>query len=506
MVRSLGLTLEPGSNVPLYRQIADEITRRIQSGALPAGYRLPPTRTLAAELGAHRNTVVRAYSELTDTGRLQCVVGRGTFVAEPERAPSAPPTPPEGIALPWGAIVSRAASVEPLRRAERMSRKLLVHDCINLTSLQPPPDMRPQEELRRCLDHVLRTKGSRVLGYAPREGVPRLRELLSEDLSRLGVPARTRDIIVTTGSQQALDLIARVLVNPGDKVLVDEATYSGAIHVFAAAGARLEPVPSDNHGPDPRALKRLVDCGAKAFYLMPNCGNPTGRSISLERRRTLVEWSQRSGIPLVEDDYASDLVLNGKAPPPALRALDGQVIYVGTFSKKLIPALRVGFMVIPPGLERHLLPLKHAMDLGTSALLQHALAEFMERGYLKRHLDRIRPLYQERHDALIEALREHMPPEIQWSPPDSGVVCWLSLPDWLDPEEAFQAAQQAGVVVTPGALTSTGSGAGGLRLTYCAEPPRRLAEGARRLGTALSRLIAQRKRGKQPGTQRLEMV
>ena len=491
MARSIGITLDASSAKPLYQQIASSIATRIRSGALPAGYRLPPTRSLATELATHRNTVVRAYEELVEAGLTVSVVGRGTFVAEhtPARETAAEQ---RGGELPWGSLVSRAAAAEPLRRVDRLARSVIAGDTVNLTRMQPPRDLLPHDQMRRCLDHVLRTLGPRALGYAPREGVPRLRELVANQLVRDGVPATAESVMITTGSQQALDLLARALIDPGDTFLVDESTYSGAINILAAAGARLVGVPSDEQGPELATLARLVQSGAKGFYLMPNCGNPSGRTISFERRRQLVDWSRTAGVPLIEDDYGADLMLDGLPPPPAMRTLDGEVVYVGTFSKKLIPALRVGFMVCPDALQTHLVPLKHAMDLGTSALLQHALAEFLERGYLAAHLRRIQPAYRARRDALVAALREHLPPAIHFDVPRTGLVIWLDLPPRLDPEVAFDVAQRHGVLVTPGTLNSaTGGGRRpGLRLTFCAEAEARLAEGGRRLGLALTKALA----------------
>jgi DNA-binding transcriptional MocR family regulator len=345
----------------------------------------------------------------------------------------------------------------------------------------------------------MRTHGAKVLGYVAREGLPRLRTLIAEDLQRQGVPARAENILITTGSQQALDLIARALVNPGDAFLVDEATYSGAISILAAAGARLVAVPSDNEGPDPAALERLARPGIKGFYLMPGCNNPTGRCISAARREYLVDWSRRHGIPLIEDDYAADLWLDDRPAPPALRALDGDVIYMGTFSKKLIPALRIGFVLCPSQLLPRLLPLKYTMDLGTSLLLQHALAEFMERGYLRAHLNRVVPEYKRRRDALEAALMRHLPASIRWRSPQAGLVLWLPIPEWLAPETVFEEAQRQGVLVSPGTLNMVDPRPlSGLRLTYAVETPDRIVEGARRLGKALSTLMT-RNRVQQSG-------
>ncbi len=499
MVHALDIQLASGSEVPLFQQIADAITRRIHLGALPPATRLPPTRDLADALGTHRNTVVRAYEALVESGFVVSHVGRGTFVAAVAARPPSAVTPLEPAGLPWAALMSRSVGSEALRRGDRVATRRPPPDAINLGRFEPGEDVRPAEGLRRCIDHVLRRYGSKVLGYAPREGVRELRVAIAADLVRRGIPATADEVMVTSGSQQALDLLARAFIDPGDTFLVEEPTYAGVLNLLSAAGARPIGVPGDLEGPDPEALDQLTQKPwrdehrprVKGFYVMPNGSNPTGRTVTLERRRALVQWSRRSGVPIIEDDYGADMYLDDP-PPPALRALDGQVIYVSTFSKKLSPALRIGFMVAPAGLQRELIPLKHAMDLGSSALLQHALAEFMERGYLAAHLAKIRPHYRERRDALCDALTEHLPREIAFERPNAGVLLWLRLPHSVDPELAFEAARRHGVMVTPGNVNSvSGSGAGGLRLAFCTEPPERLREAARRLGVALRESLEQ---------------
>jgi DNA-binding transcriptional MocR family regulator len=483
---SLGLVLRPSSEEPLYRQVFDQVVERIRSGAFPAGYRLPPTRELARVLGTHRNTIVRAYEDLLAAGFVASTVGRGTFVArQPE--PRGLPAPVETGRLPWSSLLARAATAEPLTRFERLPQRPASVDVINLTRLQPSSDLLPDELLRRCLDHVLRTQGPRVLAYAARDGAPRLRAAVAADLARQGVPASPDDVIITSGSQQALDLIVRALVNPGDPFLVDESTYSGALNVITAGGARLLGVPSDDEGPSLDALDRLSRAGAKGLYLMPNSHNPTGATVSAERREALVAWAHRAGVPLIEDDYVADLDLDGRPPPAALRALDGDVIYIGTYSKRLAPALRVGYVIAPPALRPRLVALKYTVDLGTSELLQQALAEFLERGYLTAHLGRSLPEYRRRRDALEEALARHLPRQLSWRRPEHGVALWLPLAAPLDPRAVFDEAQRRGVLVHPSTLNMVEERrGGGVRLTFCAEPAERLVEGARRLGRALA--------------------
>ncbi len=486
MAHPTGITLRPIGGEPLYRQLFDQIVERIRTGTFPAGFRLPPTRELAKEVGAHRNTVVRTYEDLEAAGFVSSTVGRGTFVLEQPRALAVSPPLSRGP-LPWASLVSNAVQAEPLLRSDRLGRSLAAADAVNLSRMAPSEDLLPVELMRRCLDHVMRTVGAKALSYTPREGLPRLRRLIAEDLVRQGLPAAADDIIVTTGSQQALDLVARVLVNPGDPFLVNEATYAGALNVLSVSGARIIGVPSDAEGPDLSVLARHARSGAKGMYLMPDCQNPTAACISKRRREALVAWSHEVQIPLVEDDYATDLHLDGSPHLPALRTLDGEVIHIGTYSKKLLPGIRVGYLLAPRGLFGRLVQLKHAMDLGTSGLLQHALAEFLERGYLRAHLGAVLGEYRKRREALEDGLRRHLPANVRWIHPEAGLQLWLPLPASVDPEHLFLEAQRQGVLVSPGVLNAAGpTSPRGVRLTFCAEPPARLQEGARRLARALA--------------------
>jgi DNA-binding transcriptional MocR family regulator len=494
--RSLGLVLDPALETPLYQQLFDQIAERIRSHAFPSGFRLPPSRKLADELGTHRNTVVRAYSELEQSGFLISTVGRGTFVRAQQSGHSANGEVPEVArksTMPWASLVSERSRSEPFARAHRISHSKPRGELVNLSRMQPSPDLIPDELFRRCADHVMRTLGGAAMGYAPHEGIPRLREHIAADLERQGVPARPENVLVTSGSQQAIDVIARTLIDTGDVVLAQDSTYAGAIQIFAAAGARLCGVPSDGQGPDSAWLRNLGR--AKAMYLMPNHCNPTGACITLPRREEIIAWSRETGTPIIEDDYAADLELEDSAPPPAMRALDADVIYVGTFSKKLIPALRIGFLLCPPSLAPQLVSLKHATDLGTSALLQHALAEFLERGYMAAHLNRIRAEYRERRNVLVKALRKELPSSVHFDVPARGMSLWLELPDDIDPEAVFDEAKRRGVLVSPGTLNLTNRGSSfrnGVRVVFCCEPKPRLVEGAKRLGAALEALTKSR--------------
>ncbi len=479
---NLGIELSAGAGVPLYVQIHDAISARIDSGVFPTGFRLPATRALAEQLGAHRNTVVRAYEELALSGYVESMVGRGTFVAERRvlRAPDAPQSPRR---VPWSSLVSTITDVEPMRRLSRL-RAYAGPNVINLSRSQPSSDLLPDELLRRCTEHVLRTRGAKALSYAPRDGVERLREVIAGELCARGVPVRMEDLMITSGSQQALDIVTRALVDPGDTFLVEDATYSGALNVLALSRARVVAVPCDAHGPELSALQRLARGRVKGLYVIPNAQNPTGRTMTAERREALIGWSREFGVPVIEDDYVAGIDFGGVAPPPALRALDRDVLHLGTFSKNLIPALRVGYLIAPPELRETLVSLKSAMDLGTSALLQESLAEFLERGYLRSHLQRTLPEYRKRRDALVGALTELLPGDAIVHTPTRGIAVWLELPVGCDGERVYDIARREGVLIGPGSLNGTHH-RHCVRLTFCSSPAEALVEGARRLARAV---------------------
>jgi GntR family transcriptional regulator/MocR family aminotransferase len=502
------LTVDAKKVEPIYRQIFDPIVLRIETHAFPHGFKLPPSRTLARELSTHRNTVARAYADLEAAGFVSSTVGRGTFVeAQAARSKVVPERERPAGRMSWGGLLSRGAQRDRLGRAERYARRADGRDVVNLARMQPSADLLPGDLIRRSIERVFSELGARAMTYAPPEGVPALREQVAIELASRGVPAAADDVLITSGSQQAIDIVARALVNPGDTVLVDAATYSGAIELFTLAGAHVLPVPSDGLGPDIAALGRLVRPDVKALYLMPSGHNPTGVTIPLQRRRELVAWSQAAGIPIIEDDYGAGITLDEGDALPHLRALDGDVIHISTFSKRLVPALRIGFIVCPPAVRHVFSSLKRVMDLGTSAILQHALADFMERGYLRAHTKKALPEYRARLDALDGALRKALPPEIHWTRPSHGVVLWLRLPDWIDPDAVYTEALKCGVIVSPSPMWSVEMKAeNGLRLTFCAEPTERLVQGARRLGKAFKVLSDAAPRKHRRGPSAVEVV
>lgn len=480
--RSLGLQLDGKSEKPLYQQLFDGVAERITSGAFPAGYRLPPTRALSEELHTHRNTVVRAYRELHEAGFLASTVGRGTFVRDQSTPASLVPHTPPTPTLAWTNLLAERTTHEALQRVAKRVHRPLLGAAVDLSRMQPGPDILPSKQLARCIAFVLERNGGRALGYAPLEGAHSLRAQIAQDLAKHGVPASEQDILVTSGSQQAIDLIARVLIDPGDTVLVQTPTYGGALQTFAAASARVEGMANDSEGPIPPSHPRER---VKLLYLMPNHANPTGQSISENRRRELVVWARERGIAILEDDYAGGLDLEGTPAPPALRALDGDVLYTASFSKRLIPAMRIGFIVAPEALRPHLASMQHASSLGSSLVLQLALAEMLERGWVTAHVTRTREIYRARRDALSNELERLLGGRMHVPRPPRGLTTWLSLPASIDLEALQEQTKREGVLIATGDLFASSRivstpDTHGARLSYCFETEERLVEGARR--------------------------
>jgi DNA-binding transcriptional MocR family regulator len=475
----LGLKLERQSAEPVYRQISRQLREAIFAGQLAEGLRLPPERTLARSLGVNRTTVLAAYRELKDQGLLEGHVGRGTTVL-PVRAvgPGAP--------LPWNQLVRGGiAAADPLIR-DLLDN--LQHDAVPLALGAPAPELFPLRELREAQERVLAEVGPGALQYGPTEGVAELREALCAHLRERGAACTPAEVLVLSGSQQGIDLLSRVFLGPEDTVVTEEPTFVGALQTFRRAGARLLSVPVDGEGMRMDLLEAvLARRRVKLVYTLPTFQNPTGVVMSLARRQRLLELAYRYQVPVVEDDPYSELRYDGR-PLPLLKAMDtrGYVLHLGTFSKLVFPGLRVGWMVGPVAALRHLAVAKQTADLHTGTYAQLLVARFLRGGLLAKHLERIRPEYARRRDALLAALRKSAAAGLEWNRPEGGYYVWCRLADDVAPARLMAEAARERVSYLPGAVCSVdGSGATCLRLNFTACPPERLREGVRRLGRAL---------------------
>jgi 2-aminoadipate transaminase len=370
-------------------------------------------------------------------------------------------------------------------------------DVISLAGGLPAPELFPIDEYRRAFEWVLETDGAVALQYGPSEGYRPLRTLLAERLSGFGMPATPDDVLVTNGSQQALDLMGKIFLNPGDTVLVEKPTYLGALQAFNQYQATYAVVPMDEDGMRvdevERALssQRTTGQRIKFIYALPNFQNPTGRTMSLERRQRLVELANHFGVPIVEDDPYGELRYEGQALP-TLKALDrhDSVIYLGTFSKILAPGFRLGWILASPQVQETLLHGKQPSDLHTGMAQQMATYQVAKDGFVDAHVTRIKDFYRERRDVMLRAIEEHFPADARYTRPAGGLFVWAELPPHIDTRELLLDAIQEKVAFVPGqGFHPDFSGTNTMRLNFSNVPPDQLREGIRRLGLAIERRL-----------------
>jgi GntR family transcriptional regulator/MocR family aminotransferase len=478
----MGLALERDASAPLYRQLRDQIAQLIASRKLKAGMRLPASRDLADLLGVNRQTVSSAYDQLVADGLARSHVGQGTFVAERRDAT-------HGTPFRW-----------PLSRAMEAVNRLPTHatprtehtEPVDFVSLVPDEELFPIEPFREVLDSVLELEGKQLLQYGPVAGYAPLRTYIAERLAERGVRATAEDVQIVNGSQQGLDLVFRALLDPEDRVGVESPTYSVVLPVLAQYQARLVEMPMTPRGMDLDSFEAALSRGpVKLVYTMPTFHNPTGITMDLESRKDLLDLARRHQIPIIEDDFESDLRFDGEALPP-LKALDeaGLVLYLGTFSKGLFPGLRLGWIVAPSEVVEPLTRTKRFSDYHSSHLLQAALLEFCERGYYDDHIHRLTRVYREKSRCLVESMKRYFPPEVSWTEPEGGYAFWITLPEGVSSLSLLTESAREGVVFTPGSHFFTGDGGDRcFRLSISRVRVDRIEDGVRRLATIMRRML-----------------
>ena len=365
-------------------------------------------------------------------------------------------------------------------------------EVISFAGGLPAPELFDVDGLRSAFDRVLSSPAARrALQYAPTEGDPRLRELVAARMTGRGLTTTAADLLVTTGSQQALTLVTTALLDPGAVVAVEEPTYLAALQCFALAGARVVPVASDDDGLDPDALEAVFARERPALlYLVPTFANPTGRTLPAERRAAVVALAARYGVWVVEDDPYGELRYRGAAVP-ALASVPGaedRVLHLGSFSKIASPGLRLGWLRAPAALMGPLTVAKQAADLHTSTIDQAAAAEWLATVDLDAHVRGLCAAYRERRDAMVGALPAALPDGSSWSDPDGGMFTWVRLPGDVDTTALLRTALSHDVAFVPGAPFFAGTpDRATLRMSFTTNTPGVITEGVRRLGAALSR-------------------
>lgn len=483
----LAITLNHSSKTPLHRQLYDELRQSILAGRLAAGVRLPSSRALAASLEVSRTTVTQSYDQLISEGYLQTAIGSGTTVCQqlPDELlrttpvkTAVPKTPSERKPVRLSAYGESLADAAPFEPPEYEA-------TFNFRSGRPELEDFPLRLWRRLFLRQYRTSSARMLDYADgSQGYAPLREAIKDYVSRSrAVNCEASQIVIVNGSQQALDLIARILINRGDTIALENPGYMGARRAFLAQGAKLLPVPVDESGMMVETLAAHSATKPKAVYVTPSHQFPTGAVLSLPRRLELLSWAEESDALIIEDDYDSEFRYSSR-PIPALQGLaeSNPVIYVGTFSKILFPALRVGYLIVPEYLTNLFVRAKWLADRQTPMLEQKVLTDFINEGHLERHLRRMRMLYDKRRQTLVRALKNQLGNRVEILGENTGMHLMVRLQTTLSDEEFVRRAREDGVNLVSANLYYLEKGRQDeFVLGYASLSERKIQEGVRRL-------------------------
>ena len=363
-------------------------------------------------------------------------------------------------------------------------------DMISFAGGLPAEELFPLERCQIAAQTVLQRHGRQALQYGPTEGLPELRDWVARRFAALGMKLGRENVAIVSGAQQGLDLIGRVLLNPGDRVVVENPTYLALLSAWRPLGVQFLPTPCDGEGLRVEDLKPLLELEPKLIYTIPNFQNPQGTSLSRARRQELTQLLAGRPIAVVEDDPYGDLRYEGEPLPhlTTLLALDHSInsssgIYLGTFSKTLMPGLRVGWVVAPEPVIDKIVQAKQSADLQTSTFNQHLVCKLIEDDFLDRHIPFLREQYRARRDAMLAALESHLPKEVTWNRPEGGMFLLLTLPKTWDATPLLSQALASRVAFVPGEeFHPDGSGKNTLRLNFTHSNPGQIEEGIRRLG------------------------
>ncbi|MGN6030186.1 MAG: PLP-dependent aminotransferase family protein [Thermomicrobiales bacterium] len=481
---------------PLHLGLAEDLIARIERGEWADGQRLPSVRELASEFSMSTFTVSRAIRQLTSAGRVQTIQGKGTFVVPERTARALTPFGDEGqngrlpVDLSWqNALLRKPAStrasqiVQPLIRSSQLSSDMIV-----LASGGETSDVLPAHSLQAAWKGLLGDVKSDMIGGWAAEGELQTREWIVQYLTGMGIATTPDNVIVTSGGQQALSLVAQTLLEPDDTVLVERPMYLFALSILDSLGVRCIDVAVDEDGTWVDAAEDLIErFHPKLVLTVPTGQVPTGITMPTNRRMQLLAAARKHGIIVLEDDHASEMNYEGAAPP-AIKSFDthGHVIYAKSFSKITLPALRIG-AIVAEGLI--LDALKHAKlisDRYTSTIIQSAFLAYVNRTSFPRDLQRYRTIYGERRDAMLDALQREMPDGVTWTHPAAGFHLWLTMPPGISAQEvAVRAAANGVLVARGGAFFAQGDPDTGVRLTFTSNDPERIRLGIQRLARAV---------------------
>jgi len=485
------VTVKREIDTPVYMQIFEQVRRQILSGEIMPGFRLPPERKLAESLGVNRTTVLNAYRELKAEGLVGSRMGQGTIVLSYLQDE----TTPTGYKLPepsWNQIFSTYANGIDSHIVKDLLTLASRKDVISFATGIASPETGPIEALAGIEHELVRQKDYKALLHSPTEGFTSLREAIGGLMQKRGVYCHFDEVMLLAGSQQGIDLTARIMLDPGDIVIVEEPSFFPAMQVFKAVGARVVGIPVDEKGMQVDLLEQLLQrYRPKLIYTIPNFHNPTGTEMELARRRRLVELAHKYRVLILEDDAYGDLCYEGH-PLPSLKSMDneGYVIYLSTFSKTIYSGLRLGWMVAHKKAVKKFAAAKQIMDLHSSSLSQWIVERFIVNGGLDRHIPMICREYRMKRDAMYDALVKYAPVDLMWNRPRGGYYIWCKLPKEVPASKLIAQAALRKVVFVPGtAFFSIDQGDNYIRLNFTFAALKDISAGVQGLCEAMQELI-----------------
>ena len=498
-VEAMNITLDKKAKRSLYRQLRDQLRRMVDDGALPPGARLPGTRELAEQLGVSRKTVLTAFVELEAESYLESIPQSGTFVKDRRKLTLYGSKAP--VVESVNAVVDNTEPFEWERfqipgeffAMPPRTNGTKDNHSISFTKALPDDRLFPFDQIKQITSTLLWYPKDFFFNYGNPQGYQPLVEYIEGKMALDGVDMAAgskheNHVIITNGFQSALNLILTLLVKPGDTVAIENPTYAAILNLLIARGINYVGIPVDDNG---MRVDELAGVASKqkisAVITIPTFHNPTGTTLSLERRHALLRLAEMHKFPIIEDAYANDLRYSGEVLP-TLKSLDrgGYVLQIGSFSKTLLPGLRLGWITLPVEAAQSVFRLKRACDKSDSFFLQVILHEFIKKGHFDRHLKRTRRIYRSRLDAMVAAMREHFPKEVTWYQTDGGLSLWVNLPKSWKSMAVYQLARERGVeFAVANFFWSDKHDSNGFRLSFAQLDENEIVEGIKRLGELL---------------------
>lgn len=426
------ISLDEHSTEHRYMQIYRQIKESILSGLCQYEERLPSVRSMAAYLSVNSVTIVKAYDLLEKEKLVRKITGSGTYID-----------------------YGRPVAVEDTLLEDDVQRSVFISpDAINFASATPSPDLFPVRDFKTALLEVLDRDQGYAFGYQDPKGYEPLRTAVGKMANQLGIPCENENIQIISGAQQGIDLVAKGLLYPGETVLIERPSYGGAMQAFLSRNARIVDVPLETDGISMDALEIAIrETRPRLLYIMPNFQNPTGISYTLDKKKKIIELSEKYDFLILEDDYLNELSF-GKQPAESLKVIDryDRVVYIKSFSKMFMPGLRLGYLIVPIRVAEKLLAAKQSSDISTSGLLQRALERYLSSNAWEHNLEYLYNEYRQRFHRMAWMLEQHMPNEVVFHRPTGGLNFWLKLPDQLNSQMLYQSAMDRKIIFAPGDL------------------------------------------------------